>query len=152
MFSKFERYILCFITTVCLFAFWKYLWGDIFVYALPVINTEEGIFISRDFDVEQFRQFSSELPREISEERRLMISQELSTFYQNLTIQHKIELVQYHQAEIQYLSRNDFIDDNTIFSLVFEEGDIVINNFWQKMSGYVVVGALAGYSMVKFTF
>ena len=81
MFSKFERYILCFIITVYLFAFLKYLLGDIFVYTLPVINYEEGISISREFDVEQFREFSLELQREISEERRLMISQELSNFY-----------------------------------------------------------------------
>ena len=92
MFSKFERYILCFIITVYLFAFWKYLLGDIFVYTLPVINYEEGISISREFDVEQFREFTLELQREISEERRLMISQELSNFYRNLTIQHKIEI------------------------------------------------------------
>ena len=59
----------------------KYLLGDIFVYTLPVINYEEGISISRGFDVEQFREFSLELQREISEERRLMISQELSNFY-----------------------------------------------------------------------
>ena len=69
-----------------------------------VINYEEGISISREFDVEQFREFSLELQREISEERRLMISQELSNFYRNLTIQHRIEIIQQHQVEIQYLS------------------------------------------------
>ena len=152
MFSKFERYILCFIITVYLFAFWKYLLGDIFVYTLPVINYEEGISISREFDVEQFREFSLELQREISEERRLMISQELSNFYRNLIIQHKIEIIQQHQAEIQYLSRNNSVDSNIISSSVLEQRAIVIDNSWQKMSGYVAFGVLAGYLAAKFIF
>ena len=152
MFSKFERYILCFIITVYLFAFLKYLLGDIFVYTLPVINYEEGISISREFDVEQFREFSLELQREISEERRLMISQELSNFYRNLTIQHRIEIIQQHQAEIQYLSRNNSVDSNIISSSALEQGAIVIDNSWQKMSGYIVSGVLAGYLVAKFIF
>ena len=152
MFSKFERYILCFIITVYLFAFLKYLLGDIFVYTLPVINYEEGISISREFDVEQFREFSLELQREISEERRLMISQELSNFYRNLTIQDRIEIIQQHQAEIQYLSRNNSVDSNIISSSALEQGAIVIDNSWQKMSGYIVFGVLAGYLVAKFIF
>ncbi len=69
-----------------------------------------------------------------------------------MTIQDRIEIIQQHQAEIQYLSRNNSVDSNIISSSALEQGAIVIDNTWQKMSGYIVFGALAGYLVAKFIF